>query len=96
MKAVNKAIPDRVIANREDDRNGRGRRLGRQGWQVAANCDNNGYLLTHEISSEPCQSIVLPLGPAILESYVLALGKTGFAETLADERKARRLLANGC
>src|SRR6516162_11926883 len=91
MQAGNEAAPEWIGAAREDDRYGRGCRLGRQGRRVSTYCNNDGNLLTHEIGGEPCQSIVLTVSPAIVESDVLTLDKARFIEALADDCNERRV-----
>ena len=91
MQAGNEATPERIGAACEDDRYGRGRRLGRQCRCLSAHCNNDGHLLTHEIGGEPCQLIVLTVSPAIVESDVLTLDEACFIEALADDRNERRV-----
>src|SRR5262249_19694378 len=89
MQARDETAPNRVGASRENDWYGRGRRLGRDGRYLAADCNNDGYLPMHEIGGEPRQAIVLTLSPTIVEGDVLTIDKACFIETLADDRNER-------
>src|SRR5262245_48999558 len=91
MQAGHEASPNRVGASHEDDRYGRGRRLGRQGRYVATDCNDDGHMLTHEIGGEPRQSVVLTLSPTRVEGEVLTFDKACFIETLADDRNERHV-----
>ena len=70
-------------ADREDDRNRRGRRLGRQ-RRCAAGRGNHGHLTANQIGRQCRQSIVLTLRPAIFDRHVAAFDIAGFAQALAE------------
>src|SRR5262249_13247318 len=89
MQVGDEAGPDRVAASREYDRSGGGPRLGRWGRCVSTYCNNDGDLLTHQVGGESRQSIVLTLGPTIVERDVLTLDKACFIESLAHDRNER-------
>ena len=83
VQAGDKSKLDRVAAGQEDDRNRRGRRLGRQRRRSAAR-GNHGHLTTNQIGRQRRQSIVLALRPAIFDRHVPALDIAGFAQALAE------------
>ena len=91
LHAGDDAAPDGVGATREDDRYASARRLGRQRGCLTTHCNDDGHLSTHEIGGEARQSIVLTLGPTIVQGDVLTLDKACFNETLADDRDESRV-----
>src|SRR5262249_59758388 len=54
-------------------------------------CNNDGDLLTHQVGGGSRQSIVLTLGPTIVERDVLTLDKACFIESLAHDRNERHV-----
>ena len=75
---------DRVAADREDDRNRRGRRLCRQCRRSTADGDDHAHLTADQIGRQRRQSIVLALRPAIFDRHILALDIAGFFQALAE------------
>ena len=73
VQAGDKPNLDRVDRYREDDRNGRSRRLGRQCRRSAAARRNHGHLTLNQFGRKRRQSIILALRPAIFDRDVLAL-----------------------
>ena len=70
VEAGDKASFDRVAADREDDRNRRGRRLGRERRSGAAGRDDHGHLAANQIGRQRRQPIVSALRPAIFDRHV--------------------------
>src|SRR5262249_20775161 len=91
IEAGDETAPDRVGASHVDDRYSRGRSLGRQCRYLAAWCNNDRHLSTHEIGGERGQLIVLSVGPAIVQGGVLALEESGIFQALQDHRDERRV-----
>jgi hypothetical protein len=83
-KTGDKTQLDRVIADAEDDRDGRGRSFGHLGRIVAGWRGDNGHATTHEVSRERWKAIELAFQPMVLHCYVLALEVAGFVEALAE------------
>ena len=75
---------DRVAADGEDNRNGCGRRLGGKCRGSAPGCDDHVHLPANQIGRQRRQSIILTLGPAVLDRHVAALDIAGFAQALAE------------
>src|SRR5262245_9651939 len=91
IEAGDEPAPDRVAADEEDDRYAHGRRLGRQRRYLAAWCNNDRHLSTHEIGGERRQSIVLSVSPAIVQGDVSTLEESGIIQASPDHRKERRI-----
>jgi hypothetical protein len=68
-----------------------GRRLGRQRRYLAAWCNNDRHLSTHEIGGERGQAIVLSVSPAIVQGDVSTLEESGIIQALPDHRNERRV-----
>src|SRR5262249_55543203 len=81
---------DRIGRYLEDDRNRRGRCLGRQCRRSATRRGNHGYLTTDEIGRQWPQSIVLAVRPAIFDRHVAAFDIAGFAQTLVERAHPAR------
>jgi hypothetical protein len=91
MQAADEAAPDRVAAGHEDDWYSRGRRFGRKRRWIAADCNDDGNLPLHEISDQRAQSIVLAIGPTIIDDDVSITDESGFTEALLEHRDERRV-----
>src|SRR5215471_20465359 len=91
IEAGDETAPDRVAAAEVDDRYSRGRRLGRQRRYLAAWCNNDRHLSTHEIGCERGQSIVLSVSPAIVQGDVSTLEESGIIQALSDQCVERRV-----
>src|SRR5262249_13615763 len=91
IEAGDETAPDRVGASHVDDRYSRGRRLGRQCRYLAAWCNNDRHLSTHEIGGERGQLIVLSVGPAIVQGDVSTLEESDIFQALQDQRDERRV-----
>jgi hypothetical protein len=81
-EASHKAKPDRVFADREDDGDRRGCRLGRQSDMITDSGDH-GDLAVDQIGHQLRHPIDLILGPAVGNRHVLALDVAGLLQTLA-------------
>ena len=89
-EAGDKTKPDRVLADAEDDRDGRGCSFGRARGHEAGRGDD-GHLSVNQIGHQRRQAIVLALQPMVLDRHVLAFDVAGFVEAFAERgRKARR------
>ena len=86
MQAADEAAPDRVAAGHEDDWYSRGRSFGRKRRWIAADCNDDGHLPLHEISDQRGQSIVLAIGPTIIDDDVSITDESGFTEGLLEQR----------
>jgi hypothetical protein len=65
----------RIVANREDNRNGGSRRFGSERRRVAAGRRQNGHRVTNKLQRHCWQPIVLAERPAIFDRHVLASTK---------------------
>ena len=74
---------DGVFADAEDDRDRRGRSLGRLSNGRLAGRSDNGYVPADEVSHECRQAIVSALQPVVLDRDVLAFDVAGFNKPLA-------------
>ena len=75
---------DRVSGNGEDNRDRRGRGLGRK--RATRDRDDRGDLSASQIGRQRWKPIDLIFGPSVFDRYVLALDMTGF---LADPGEIR-------
>jgi len=86
-------MPYRVIANRENNRNGRRRRLGcLRGWNATC-CSDDGHASANKVSGHARKLIVPVLSPAKLNPYALTFDEPCFAKTLlkrSDQVATRR------
>jgi len=80
-KAGDKTELDWVFSGEEDDGNGLGRRLGRD-CSRAAGGDDHGDPSFQQVGRQRWQSIVVALGPAVLDGHVLALNMFSVLVTL--------------
>ena len=94
-EARDKTKLDRVFGDGEDDRNRRGRRLGRECRRGAAERDNHGDLTANQFGRQRRQPIELVLRPAIFDRYVLALDVARVLQTLAEMRADGPQTASG-
>src|SRR5262245_60526230 len=90
-EAADQPRRDRITADREHDRDRRGRRLCRQSRWRAANGRDHGHLTTHQIGRHCRQALELPLCPSVFESNVAAFDVACFVQALVkrshDERR---------
>jgi hypothetical protein len=86
-KAGDKAKPDWILPDQEDDGNRRGRRFGRH-RRSSVSSSNDGYLTTNEIARQYRQSIVFALRPAVFDCYVVTLDITSFIQTPVERGNA--------
>ena len=75
---------DRIAADVEDDRNGRGRSLGGGGGRYAAARNQNRYRPTDQFGRKRRQPLGLALCPAKFERHVLTLDVAGFLQADAE------------
>ena len=80
-EAGDEADRDRVSGNGKDNRDRRGRRLGRK--RATRDRDDRGDLSTSQVGRQRWKPIDLIVRPAVFDRYVLALDMTGFLQTLA-------------
>jgi hypothetical protein len=84
IEASDETSPDGISADFEDDRNCRGRGLRhKSGWCVGRSGDY-GNPASNKFGYQFRQPVKLILGPAIFDRDVPALGKSRFAQTLAE------------
>ena len=77
VQASDEAEPDRIGPNFEYNRNGRGRRLGRERRRSSAR-SNNSHMTFNQIRRHRGQPINLLLRPAVFDRNVLAHDIAGF------------------
>jgi hypothetical protein len=94
VEAGDKADPHRVVAAREDDRDRRGRGLGRHG-RGAIRRDHR-HLATDQVGCHGRQPIVHAIRPAILDCDIAALDMTGFVQALPERAHAIRIPVSRC
>ena len=82
IEAGNQADFHRVSANDEDDGNRRRRRLGRERRGGAARRHDDSHAPADQLGRQRRQAIILALGPAIFDRYVLTLDVTDFTQPL--------------
>src|SRR5262249_14171408 len=82
-KACNKTEFDRIPGDEEHYRNRCSRSLGRDCCRDRV-CDDHRRLTAHKLRRHLRQSIVLTLGPAVLDRHVAAIDITGFGQTPAE------------
>ena len=89
MEARDQAEADRVAVEKEDDRGGRGCRLGGHHRRLAAGCDD-GDLALDELGGERRQSIVAAARPAIDDGEVAVFDKSRLLEAEPERVEVRR------
>src|SRR5262249_32197236 len=94
-EAGDKAELHRVVADAEDDRDGRGRSFGHLGGIVAGWRGDDGYTTTHEVSHERRKAIEFALQPMVVHHYVLSLDVARFVEALAERGGKGRIRRSG-
>jgi hypothetical protein len=89
-ETCDKAKPDRIIADTEDDRDRRCCSFGRERGRVPGRRDY-GHTAADQISHQ-CRQIVLALQPVVLDRHVLAFDVAVFVEAFCGTRpqSARR------
>jgi hypothetical protein len=75
---------DWIAADGEDDRDRRGRGLGRERRRVAAGRNYHGHRPACEFCRQRRQSIVVTLRPAVFDRHVPAFGITVFEQSLTE------------
>ena len=88
-EAGDKAKPDRVLVDDEDDGDCRGCRLGRECGRRSCGRDH-GRAPANQIGCQHRQSIDLTLRPAVFDRHVLALEIAGVLEALAKSTQTLR------
>jgi hypothetical protein len=83
VQAGDKSKRDRVEPKLEDDRNCRGRGLGRK-CRGCAGRGNHGDLSANQLGRQRRQPLVLPLRPAVFDRDAFALDTTGFLQALTE------------
>jgi hypothetical protein len=83
-EAGNKTQLDRVLADNEKDRDRCGCRLSRQRRVGAARRGDHGDAPANQFVRQRWQPIVLTLGPAVFDRYVLALDEARLLQALAE------------
>src|SRR5215831_8156220 len=93
VDACNEARLDRIDTTGEHNRNRLGGRFRRERGSRTARCDNGRHLAAYKIGRNLGQSIILPLCPAVIDGYILALDKSCLPETCAksDQKVSNRL-----
>jgi hypothetical protein len=81
-EAGNKTKPDRIIGDDENNRDRRGRILGRERGGTGR-CDDHSDPSADQVGRQRRQSIELILGPAVFDRDVLAFDIARFLEALA-------------
>ena len=87
-EAGDKTELDRIVADAEDDRDRRGRRLGRERRSEVPARGDHGHLTANQIGRQRRQAIVLTLRPAVFDRHVLALDIAGLLQALAKRAHA--------
>ena len=85
VETGDKAAGDGIGTRDEYNRNGCGRRLGRERSRKAKD-RNRGHVALDEVGGEPWQPIVMPIGIAVLYRDVLALDKAHGGEPVRGTR----------
>ena len=83
-EACHETAGDRIAADDEHDRYGRGGSPGGAHGDVLA--DDHGHLPLRQIRRERRQPIELVLRPAEVDRYVVAVDETGFLQAVAECR----------
>jgi hypothetical protein len=81
-ETCDQAKPDRIIGDDENDRDRRGRILGRERGGTGR-CDDHSDPSARQVGGQRRQSIELILGPAVFDRDVLAFDIACFLEALA-------------
>ncbi len=90
VQAGDKSSRDRIATGLEDDRNRRGRCLGRRyRWAIRG---NHGDLTANQIGRQCRQSIVLAIRPAKFDRHVVALDIARFAQAFPERAYKTRVL----
>jgi len=88
-EAGDHAVPHRIFADAEGDRDGRGGGLGRKRGGVTGGSDNS-HPAAGEVGHERRQSSVQAAKPVVLDSHVLALDVAGFAQGFVERGRVAR------
>jgi hypothetical protein len=83
---------DRVLANTEHDRDGRGRSLGGAGSGRAAWYGDDCYLPVDQLGRQFRHPIVLTLRPTVFDGDVLTFHEAGFVEAFAERGHIGRIV----
>src|SRR5262249_43626568 len=87
-------VLDRVAAGPEDNWNNGGRRLGRLSRRWAER-EHYCHRMTRQIGRQRWQSIIIAVSPAVLDSYVSALGVAFLIQALPQSGHERRERVGG-
>src|SRR5262249_44988144 len=74
----------RIVADAEDDRDGRGRGFGGARSRRVARYRNYPNLTADQLGRQLRHPLILPLRPAVFDRDVLTFHETGFVETFAE------------
>src|SRR6267378_1258604 len=96
VEAGDKPNLDRVDRYREDDRNGRSRRLCRKCRRSTAGRRNHSHLTVNQVGRQCRQSIILAVRPAIFDRHVLALDISCILQSLAERVQTDRISVRRC
>ena len=96
VEAGDKSDRNRVDCCRENDWDGRSRRLGRHCRRGAATRYNHIHLTVNQFSRKCRKSIVLVFCPAIFDRDVLALDIPCLFQPLPESAQADRVFVRGC
>jgi hypothetical protein len=94
-QAGDKSKFDRIARYVEDDRNRRGRRLGRECRGRATAGEHYGHLAAHQIGRQRGQSIILPIRPTVFDRDVVALDIADLAQAAKESGDRRRIRPRG-
>src|SRR6516225_1403913 len=89
-KACDQTKLDGVFAYAEDDRDRRGRSLGRLSSSGLTGRRDNGDATADEVSHQRRQAIEAAIEPIVLDRHVLALDMAGFAKAFLESGHAGR------
>jgi len=84
VPALDQAHADRIAAQSEHDRNGRGGALGRERRRLAAGRRQHVHPAAHQLGRHFRQAVVLTARPAELDRNVLALDKAPLGQAAAE------------
>ena len=79
IEAGDEALPDRIAAKREYDRNRGGRRLGSQNRAASSRCGDHRHITVDQVVSKRRQSIGLVLRKTVFDRHVATFDVADFA-----------------
>src|SRR5262249_2294251 len=90
-EARDQTAPGRIVPDRKDDGDCRGRRLGRECTQRASACDDHGDVAADQFARQRRQPVQFVVSPAVFDREVLALDIAGVLEALAESAQPPRI-----